>query len=221
MVPIGLFLLFLTGVGPLFAWRRTSMESLRRNFQCPGIASVVLVGALFAAGMRHFYALISFGFCLFVALTILMEFYKGAKSIAAKNDMNLVRATVELTHRNTRRYGGYLVHMGIVLMFIGFTGHAFNQSDGQGTEHGRHHEGGRLQAAAWWTWSRAKTTNYQWHRATMEVSKNGEMLGTLEPEKRFYKASRQGTSEVGIRHAAERRSLPEFRRHVATTTSAP
>ena len=79
--------------------------------------------------MRHFYALISFGFCLFVALTVLMEFYKGAQSIAAKNDMNLLRAMVELTHRNTRRYGGYLVHMGIVLMFIGFTGHAFNQSE--------------------------------------------------------------------------------------------
>ena len=128
MVPIGLFLLFLTGVGPLFAWRRTSVESLRRNFQMPGIAALVLVGALFAAGMRHAYALISFGFCLFVALTVIMEFYKGARSIAAKNGMNLLRAMVELTHRNTRRYGGYLVHMGIVLMFIGFTGQAFNQS---------------------------------------------------------------------------------------------
>src|SRR3954463_12871435 len=129
MVPIGLFLLFLTGVGPLFAWRRTSMESLRRNFQIPGIAMLVLVIALFAAGMRHPYALVSFGFCLFVALTVMQEFYKGARSISAKNEMNLLRATVELTHRNTRRYGGYLVHMGIVLMFIGFTGHAFNVAE--------------------------------------------------------------------------------------------
>src|SRR6185436_5847368 len=104
MVPIGLFLLLLTGVGPLFAWRRTSADSLRRNFQYPGIASVVLVGALIAAGVRHFYALVSFGFCLFVALTVLMEFYKGGRSVAAKNDMNLFRAMVELTHRNTRRY---------------------------------------------------------------------------------------------------------------------
>src|SRR6266481_5524366 len=76
MVPIGLFLLLLTGVGPLFAWRRTSLNSLRRNFQWPGVAAVVLVGALIAAGMRHFYAVISFGFCLFVALTVLLEFYK-------------------------------------------------------------------------------------------------------------------------------------------------
>src|SRR5580700_3815735 len=129
MIPIGLFLILLTGVGPLFAWRRTSVESLRRNFQIPGIAAVVLVGALLAAGVRSFYALISFGFCLFVALTVFMEFYRGARAISVKNQMNLLRSTVELTHRNTRRYGGYLVHMGIVLMFIGFTGHAFNQAE--------------------------------------------------------------------------------------------
>src|SRR5215475_4710821 len=86
MVPIGLFLLFLTGVGPLFAWRRTSVDSLRRNFQWPGIAALVLIGALVAAGVRNFYALISFGFCLFVALTILIEFYKGGHSIAVKSE---------------------------------------------------------------------------------------------------------------------------------------
>src|SRR6202158_1258710 len=198
MVPIGLFLLLLTGVGPLFAWRKTSIESLRRNFQWPGIASLVLVGALLAAGVRHFYALISFGFCLFVALTILVEFYKGAKSIGAKNDMNLLRATIELTHRNTRRYGGYLVHMGIVLAFIGFTGHAFNQSEVKELDVGDSMTVGNYQLRMV-NLAQGEETNYQWHRATMAVSKNGEMLGTLEPEKRFYTASRQGTSEVGIR----------------------
>jgi cytochrome c-type biogenesis protein CcmF len=198
MVPIGLFLLLLTGVGPLFAWRRTSMESLRRNFQWPGIASLVLVAALVAAGVRHFYALISFGFCLFVALTVIIEFVKGGRSIAGKNDMNLVRAMIELTHRNTRRYGGYLVHMGIVLMFIGFTGHAFNQNEVKELN-----TGDRMKIGAYElkmiNLQQGETTNYQWHRATMEVSKGGDVLGTLEPEKRFYMASRQGTSEVGIR----------------------
>ena len=198
MVPIGLFLLFLTGVGPLFAWRKTSLESLRKNFQWPGIAALVLVGALLAAGMRHFYALISFGFCLFVALTVIMEFYRGARSIAAKNDMNLVRATVELTYRNTRRYGGYLVHMGIVLIFIGVTGHAFNLNEVKELN-----KGDSLRIGAYnlkmVDLQQGENENYQWHRATMQVTKNGESLGTLEPEKRFYKASKQGTSEVGVR----------------------
>jgi len=198
MVPIGLFLLLLTGVGPLFAWRRTSLESLRRNFQWPGIASLLLVAGLLAAGMRNFYALISFGFCLFVALTVLFEFYKGGSSIAAKNHINLAKALVELTHRNTRRYGGYLVHMGIVLIFIGLTGHAFNKSDVKELN-----KGDTMRIGAYTLrmldLQQGENENYQWHRANIGVSKDGEDLGTLEPEKRFYKASRQGTSEVGLR----------------------
>jgi cytochrome c-type biogenesis protein CcmF len=198
MVPIGLFLLILTGVGPLFAWRRTSVESLRRNFQWPGIAAVVLAGSLFAAGIRNFYALISFGFCLFVALTVIMEFYKGARAIAGKTGQNLLRATVELTHRNTRRYGGYLVHMGIVLMFIGFTGHAFNQASVKELNVGDSMQVG-VYNLKMVDLKQGDNENYAWHRAYMQVTKNGNTLGTLEPEKRFYKASRQGTSEVGIR----------------------
>ncbi len=198
MVPIGLFLLFLTGVGPLFAWRRTSVESLRRNFQIPGIAGLLLAAALFAAGIRSFYALVSFGLCLFVAMTVLSEFYKGSRAIAAKSGMNLVRATVELTHRNTRRYGGYLVHMGIVLMFVGFTGHAFNQSDVKELNVGDSMHLGRYDLKMT-DLRQGENENYAWHRATMTVFRGGEQIATMEPEKRFYKASRQGTSEVGVR----------------------
>src|SRR5262249_33651624 len=111
MVPIGLFLLFLTGVGPLFAWRRTSIESLRRNFQIPGIAGFLRACGLFAAGMRNLYALFCFGFFFFVALTVLAEFYKGEKATAPKTGSNLLGAIVEWPPRTTRRYGGYLVHM--------------------------------------------------------------------------------------------------------------
>ncbi len=198
MVPIGLFLLFLTGVGPLFAWRRTSIESLRRNFQIPGIAGLALAIALFAAGMRNFYALVAFGLCLFVALTVLAEFYKGASAISAKTGQNLLAAAVELTHRNTRRYGGYLVHMGIVLMFIGFTGHAFNQSDVKELNVGDTMHLGSYDLKMV-DLKQGGNENFDWHRATIAVYKGGDRIDTLEPEKRFYKASREGTSEVGLR----------------------
>jgi cytochrome c-type biogenesis protein CcmF len=198
MVPIGLFLLFLTGVGPLFSWRKTSVESLRRNFQWPGVASVVLVAALIAAGMRSFYALISFGFCLFVALTVFAEFYKGSKTIAVKNQMNFLRAAVELTHRNTRRYGGYIVHMGIVLMFVGFTGQAFKLSDVKELNNGDAMKIGHYDLKMV-NLEHGENDNYTWDRATIDVFKDGEGLGLLRPEKRLYKASRQSTSEVGIR----------------------
>jgi cytochrome c-type biogenesis protein CcmF len=198
MVPIGLFLLFLTGVGPLFSWRRTSVDSLRRNFQIPGVAAVVLAAALFAAGIHNFYALISFGFCLFVALTVIMEFFKGGKSIAVKNNMNLAQALVELTHRNTRRYGGYLVHMGIVLMFIGFTGHAFNQNEVKEVNVGGTIRVGNYDLKVV-NLDQGENALYASHTATIQVSKNGQVIDFLKPERRFYKASRESTSEVGLR----------------------
>jgi len=198
MIPIGLFLLILTGVGPLFAWRRTSTESLRRNFAWPGIASLVLVGTLIAAGMRDFYALISFGFCLFVAVTIIIEFFKGARQIAAKNQFNFAHAVVELTHRNTRRYGGYVVHMGIVLMFVGFTGAAFNQNRIDEMKPGDSVRLGQYQLTVKAT-NEGENENYLWQKASVAVNKNGKFLGVLQPESRVYKASRQPTHEVAVR----------------------
>jgi cytochrome c-type biogenesis protein CcmF len=197
-IPIGLFLLFLTGVGPLFAWRRTSLESLKRNFMWPSIAALVLVAALLAAGMRHFYALVSFGLCLFVAWTIAAEFYKGSRAIAAKTGSNLLASAIELTHRNTRRYGGYIVHMGIVLMFIGFTGSAFNKNATLEMNKGDTAQIGRYSLRVRDV-LQGENDNYSWHRAVIAVSKDGDDLGDLAPEQRMYKASRQPTSEVSIR----------------------
>src|SRR5439155_4818149 len=168
------------------------------NFLWPGLSSVVLVGVLIAAGVRHFYALISFGFCLFVALTVIMEFYKGGHAIAAKQHMNLLRGMFELTHRNTRRYGGYLVHIGIVLIFIGFTGHPFNKAEVKELNIGDHMSVGRYDLRML-DLQQGENPVYQFHRARLQASKDGEALGILEPEKRFYTASRQGTSQIGIR----------------------
>jgi cytochrome c-type biogenesis protein CcmF len=198
MIPIGLFLLFLTGVGPLFAWRRTSTESLKRNFMWPGLAACVLVVALIAAGMREFYPLISFGFCLFVALTVIAEFYKGSSAIAAKNQMNFARAVVELTHRNTRRYGGYLVHMGIVLMFIGWTGAAFNKDLTAEVKVGQAFHIGAYELKVK-NITEGDNDNFTWQAAEIDVWKNGQYLGMLEPKREFYKAQRQPIGRVAIR----------------------
>jgi cytochrome c-type biogenesis protein CcmF len=162
------------------------------------VASLVLVLLLFVAGMRDLYALISFGFCLFVAVTILAEFFKGAKQIAAKNQIDLARALVELTYRNTRRYGGYIVHMGIVLMFIGFTGAAFNKNRVDEMKPGDSVRLGSYRLTVKAT-HEGENDNYLWQNASVDVSKNGEYLKTLTPESRVYKASRQPTHEVALR----------------------
>ncbi len=197
-IPIGLALLLLTGVGPLIAWRRSSLESLKRAFMWPLAAGVAVAAGLFAMGIHHPYALMSFLLCTFVAVTIVIEFFKGARAIHAKSGSNLLMSMVELTHRNTRRYGGYVVHMGIVFMFIGFTGAAFNQdlkveiTPGQVTRIG----GYSLRLAGV---EQGQNANYRWWRMALDASKNGEPLGVLTPERRFYIASNQPTSEVAIR----------------------
>jgi cytochrome c-type biogenesis protein CcmF len=197
-IPIALFLLFLTGVGPLFAWRRTSTESLKRNFLWPSILSLALGMVLFALGIRSIYPLMSFVLCCFVAVTIVLEFYKGARAIQGKNGGALMPCMVELTHRNTRRYGGYLVHMGIVLMFIGFTGSAFTKEAQDSLAIGDSLKVGpyafRLAEV-----KDANNANYASSVAAVQVTKNGQPLAIMNPERRFYHASQQPTTEVAIR----------------------
>jgi len=126
-IPIGLFLLFLTGVGPLFAWRKTSVESLKKAFFWPVIFSVPFCAALMIAGMRDFYAVVSFTLCVFVLITVVREFYKGASVRAKNTGESFLSAIVNLTLKNKRRYGGYIVHVAIVVIFVGLTGNAFNK----------------------------------------------------------------------------------------------
>ena len=197
-IPIAMMLMLLTGVGPLIAWRKSSFESLRRAFLWPAAAGVALSAGLFANGVRDFYALVSFALCVFVAVTVVLEFFKGALAIRAKNQMHILQAMFELTHRNTRRYGGYLVHMGVVFMFIGFTGKAFDLSKtvqvnpGQAVEIGHYQLNiGKVESG--------QTGDYQWEILNVGVVRNGAEIGTLRPERRFYTASRQPTSEVAIR----------------------
>src|SRR5260370_5869248 len=126
-MPIGLLLLFLTGVGPLLAWRKTSRESLKRNFGGPLIAGVLAGVVVFALGVHEFFSLVCLILCVFVTTTIGMEFFRGARVIRSRSGASFLASTVDLTMRNTRRYGGYIVHMGMVLIFVGLAGAAFNR----------------------------------------------------------------------------------------------
>ena len=197
-IPIGLFLMLLTGVGPLIAWRKSSVESLKRAFFWPSLAGVAVVVGLVIMGVRHFYALVSFALCTFVAVTVIIEFFKGAIAIRGKEGQNILAAMVELTHRNTRRYGGYLVHMGVVFMFIGFTGKAFDIDKTVEVNKGQIVRLGAYQLTIGDVES-GKNENYSWDILNVGVNKNGEDLGTLRPERRLYFASRQPTSNVAIR----------------------
>jgi cytochrome c-type biogenesis protein CcmF len=199
-IPIGLFLLFLTGVGPLIAWRRSSIDSLKKAFLWPTIGMVLTMAVLFGTGIRSIYALMSFGLCVFVMWTIVSEFFKGSAAISAKTGQNLIAAMVELTHRNTRRYGGYIVHVGIVAMFIGFTGSAFNLRDVVEIGKGETFKIGKYTLTLRDT-AEGQKPNYSWINAVVDVKQGGEFITTLSPERRIYMAGDQPqpSSVVGIR----------------------
>jgi cytochrome c-type biogenesis protein CcmF len=197
-IPIALFLIFLTGVGPLIAWRKSSIASLKRAFLIPSIAGVLVMIGLGVAGVHHLAALISFGLCGFVLGTIASEFWKGSRAIQAKENLPLPRAAFELTWRNTRRYGGYLVHMGIIFMFIGFTGSAFNQHETRNLGLNQSLRFGRYNLKLL-NVNDSENSNYQYSHAILEVSENGRVIEQLEPEVRLYKSSQQQASIIGIR----------------------
>jgi len=201
-IPIAMFLLLLTGVGPLIAWRKSSFDSLRRAFLWPTVAGVTVAAILLATGVRSFYALVSFGLCAFVLVSVAIEFVKGAKAISTKDHSSFISSVIELTHRNTRRYGGYIVHVGVVIIFIGFTGKAFDQRTTVEIKRddvvnlGKYSL--RLVAV-----EQGQNDNYRWQRIIVDASKNGQHVATLEPEKRLYLAKKEPASEVAIRRRAD------------------
>lgn len=197
-IPIAMFLLFLTGVGPLIAWRKSSFDSLRRAFLWPTIAGCAVIAGLLIAGVRNFYALVSFALCAFVLVTVVIEFVKGANAIASKDKTGFISSMIELTHRNTRRYGGYLVHVGVVIMFIGFTGKAFDQKTTVEISRNDAFSVGAYNLRLM-DIQQGQNSNFRWQKIIVDVAKNGEHIATLAPEKRLYLAKNEPASEVAIR----------------------
>jgi cytochrome c-type biogenesis protein CcmF len=196
-IPIGLLLLFLTGVGPLLAWRKTSVESLKRNFAWPLIIGLLGGTIIFALGYREFYSLICFTLCIFVAATILMEFYRGAKVIRARSNASFLTSTIELTMRNTRRYGGYIVHMGMVLIFIGLAGAAFNQNVQKEMPPGSSMQIGKY-TLVMQNFDTKPEANYTGYRLIVEVLVGGKPLMMLYPEKRVFDTNGETGTMVAI-----------------------
>ena len=196
-IPIALFLLFLTGVGPILAWRKTSLDALRRNFTWPLTGGLAAGAVALIFGFRNFYALVCLVLSVFVALTIFSEFYRGARVIASRDHVNLLSAAGELTMRNTRRYGGYVVHFGMVLIFIGIAGSAFNRDVQSEMAVGQTLSIGSYTILCQ-NFDQTANNNYQSDRATLEVFRKGRSVMMLYPERRFFLASQVTETMVAI-----------------------
>ena len=211
-VPIGLFLLFLTGVGPLLPWRATSLRAIKRNFVLPTVALWVTVIVCFLFGGNpwqggefdtgRFYAVVAFALSAFVLTAILSEFFRGAGVIARQTHRNVVSAMVTLCHRNTRRYGGYIVHIGVVIAVVGLAGAAFNKNtERELALHDKLEVGPYTLECMGFT--QDANDNYDSEYAVLDVYKGGQKQFQMSPEKRVYRASQQPQTMVAIHSTIE------------------
>jgi cytochrome c-type biogenesis protein CcmF len=198
MVPIGLFLIFLTGVGPLLAWRSTSVGSIKRNFRIPAASAIIveaIVGVLlykngvrFWEDMGQMYAMLAFCLSTLVIATITSEFIRGGTVWKNKLETNLFAGIYQLTRRNMRRYGGYVVHFGLVLVVIGLAGAAFNKDQEQEMAKGDTLQIGHYTLVGQ-EYTEDENANYRSQAAMLDVYKDGKYLTRLNPEERLFKAS--------------------------------
>ena len=199
--PLAALLLFLTGVGPLVAWRRASWVSLRRQFLVPGAAGGAAAAAtLFARGGRvHVYPLVFWSLGAFVIATIAQEYWRavGARMRNAGESAPVALAT--LLRRNQRRYGGYVVHLGIVFILFGISGAAFNEERLENVKPGDAvtlSDGSRLE---YLTAKPLPKHYYGGAVARLALFRDGDPTVVMAPERRVYFLEQQPASVPSIR----------------------
>jgi cytochrome c-type biogenesis protein CcmF len=197
--PLGVALLFLMGVGPVIAWRRATPQNLWRAFAVPVGCGVTAALLLVVLGTPLGYAHAIFALGAFVLGTIAQEFWRGMRARQALLKERAPQALARVIGKNRRRYGGYVIHVGIVMAFVGVAASSVFRievqqtvSPGQEFQAGRYtlrfdqiesHEDGHMAASA----------------AVVSVFLDGKQIDTLKPEKRFYKKPKQPTTEVANR----------------------
>jgi len=188
-------LLLLMGIGPLMPWRRASRASLRHNFVIPVLGTAIGLAALFVLGVRDPFALLGFGLCVFVLGTIAQEFTRGVIARHAATGEHPASALVNLVRRNNRRYGGYVVHLGILLIGAGAVGSQVYQQEAQASLR----PGESLQLGGYTIVAHGiQTTNPPGARVVEGVlTVNGE---DLRAEKQFFdNFQNQPSTKVGLR----------------------
>jgi cytochrome c-type biogenesis protein CcmF len=207
-VPLGLLLLGLTGIGPLIAWRKASAANLRRQFAAPVLAGVVTLIALVAAGMRDPYPVVALALAGFTAGTIAQEFARGIRARRRMHGESAPVAFVRLVARNRRRYGGYLVHVGVLIYFVAFAGMAFKVQQEATLKPG---ESVTVRSPFGYDYtfthmgvSQFEELNRVVTAATVQVTRDGKPAGVIVSEKRqhvdsFRRPTFEPSTEVGIR----------------------
>lgn len=198
MLPIGLMLLALTGIGPLMGWRQSSLANMREQFMWPIIAAVVTLGVLMPLGVHFWASGLCFALCAFTFAAIAQEFVRGARVRQRSTGTDLFTALVGLFARSRRRYAGYIVHVGIVILFLGFAGGGFKLTAQKEVRPGDTITIGdfTLQYDALRV---ATDTQKQMVTAHVRASKDGALIGEMTPARWFFRGREsEPTTEVAI-----------------------
>jgi len=184
---LALLLLLLTGVGPLIAWRHATLTSLRRQFLIPGITLLATAGlVLLIVGERiTVYALLSWSLGGFAAATIVQEFYQAIRTRTKKGTENALQAFVSLLRKNQQRYGGYIVHLGVIFVLMGATGSVLNEERLENVRPGdevRIHD----YRIRYLTARALPARHYGGAEARLALYRGDEPIGVMTPEKRLY-----------------------------------
>ncbi len=202
--PLFAGLLFLMGIAPLAAWRYSTFKTLGRAVWKPFIISLISPLIAFISGIHQPAALLGFWLVAFVASVTLYEFWRGTVARHNRSGESLPIALWHLAGRNRRRYGGYIIHLGIVLMAIGIIGIEIFQTETQGTLA----QGGQISLAEYTLTYKSLAvfdTNDGRNvaRAAIGVDKNGEYVGDLYPRRDYYIDSQQPMTIPGVRSTWE------------------
>jgi len=197
VTPIGLTLLLLTGLCPIIAWRKTTLNKFVGKLVLPLIISGFAATGLYLYGIRSLYALITFIFCVFVATNLFMEFFTGTRTRRAVFGENYLKAFWKLVTLNKRRYGGHMVHFGVVLIFMAFAGSAFNVEKQVSVKTG---ESFKIKnyTLRFDALSNYPTASRQRVVATLTVLNDEHQVGVVSPEKSIYRGQDQPTTDVAI-----------------------
>jgi len=207
IIPFGIILLLLTGVGPLLAWRKTSIKSMKKNFAIPIITGFVLTATWsIIFKVRMIYPLIFSALIVFVFSVIAMEYYRAISARRRLHNENIITAFNMLIKKNRTRYGGYIVHLGIIMMVAGFIGKAFDKEAdlSMNLNDSINLKNYTLNYTKFWLETPQTNpdtrTNHFSKLIAIDIKKDGEPYTTLYPEKRFYMdQNNQPHSEVALK----------------------
>ena len=198
-VPIALTLLLLTGVGPVLSWKRVTASVLRRNFILPTFMGALAALIALPFGGTGLYTIVCIFGAAFVITTIVMEFARGIQARKTAETSALPGQVAHLVQKNKRRYGGYIVHAGMVVLFVGVLGSSVFQKEA----HGPLKNGESLRIGPYALTLRGVTENQKQNAmhttAILDIQRGSKFMGTERPSKAFYSKSQQPMTEIALR----------------------